>query len=42
MKSLVVKVLAALALASSLAGCGSMLQESANDWMMHQPSVIDD
>jgi uncharacterized protein YceK len=42
MKSLVFKILAALALATSLAGCGSIMQESANDWMMHQPVDLDD
>lgn len=42
MKSLLLKTLAALALAASLAGCGSIVQDSANDWMMAQPVTLDD
>ncbi|HTD91317.1 MAG TPA: hypothetical protein VK663_11685 [Burkholderiales bacterium] len=43
MQSLTSKLLVALLLAASLAGCASIgPQESAMDWMQHQPMLIDD
>ncbi|HTE15955.1 MAG TPA: hypothetical protein VK642_12835 [Burkholderiales bacterium] len=41
MKSVIYKVFAALTVAASLAGCGTIVQESALQWMQRQPEFLD-
>ena len=41
MKTIVYKVLAALAVATILAGCAGAKPESAMQWMQRQPMLID-
>lgn len=41
MKSPVYAVIAALLLCAGLAGCGTVQQESAMEWMQRQPMVTD-
>ncbi len=38
MKTLGYRLIAALLLASALAGCGAVKQESATEWMARQPT----
>ena len=43
MKSVISKLIAALLFAASLAGCAGIgPQESADQWMAHQPAALDD
>ena len=37
MKSFVSKIVAAVLVAASLAGCAGIQQESATQWLQHQP-----
>lgn len=41
MKSIACKIVAALMLVGALAGCATVEQESAMDWMQKQPRPID-
>ena len=36
-----VNIIAALAAAAALSGCGPIIQESAMDWLQRQPVFID-
>ena len=42
MKSLIAKIAAAILIAATLAGCGTIVQESATDWMERQSQSIGD
>jgi hypothetical protein len=37
MKSIIYTLLAAITLATTLCGCGTVKQESASEWMARQP-----
>ena len=41
MKSLIFKIIAGVLLASALAGCQTVIEESAMDWMKRQPWTSD-
>lgn len=40
MKPLITKLVAAILVAVALAGCGTVTQESAIEWMQRQPQPI--
>ncbi len=41
MSKLILKTIAVMLAATALAGCGSIKQESAMEWMARQPQYID-
>lgn len=41
MKALILKLFAAAVFAATLAGCGTVQQESAMEWMQRQPWTSD-
>ncbi len=41
MKALLLRLLAAFAVVTVIAGCGTVRQESALEWMAKQPNYID-
>lgn len=40
MTSLITKIVAAILVAVALAGCGTVTQESATEWMQRQPRPV--
>lgn len=42
MKSLITKIIATAVIAVTLAGCGTVVQESAMEWLQRQPQLADD
>ena len=41
MKTLIIKIFAAVLFAGALAGCGTVIHESAMEWMQRQPWTSD-
>ncbi len=41
MKPIWVRILAVIMVTAAVAGCGTVVQESAMEWMQRQPNYID-
>ncbi len=41
MKTLIIKIIAVVLFAATLAGCHTVIQESATEWMQRQPWTSD-
>lgn len=41
MKPIWVKILAVIMVVAAVAGCGTVVQESAMEWMQRQPNTLD-
>jgi uncharacterized protein YceK len=41
MKTLIIKIFAAMLMAATLAGCSTVIQESATEWLQRQPWTND-